>query len=128
MWTNSTVQFARLIAELDAAGAFTPSVMESLTASMNLKLKDVIELKSRANQLWDETLSHSNPAAWIEEMVGSGALESVPPWQLITKSQAEAWAGKPLTAEQMDRLDAAIPHSGIPDAISAIVHSFNATE
>ncbi len=125
MWTNSTVQFARLITEMEAAGAFTDEVMESLAASMNLKLKEIVELKGRAIWLWEEILLHANPAAWIEEVMGSGALESVPDWELITRSQAESWAGRRLTAEEMDRLDDAIPHSRIPELIASIVDSFD---
>lgn len=125
MWTNCTVQFARLIAELEAAGALTDEVMESVTASMSQEPKYVIDLKDRAVRLWEETLSHANPAAWIEEVMGSGALQSISPWQLITRAQAESWAGRPLSDEEMDRLDNAIPNSSIPDAINAIVANFN---
>ncbi|MGY2116673.1 hypothetical protein ACW9HR_22435 [Nocardia gipuzkoensis] len=47
---------------------------------------------------------------------------------MTTKSEAEAWAGRPLTAEEMDRLDDDIPNSSIPDAIGAIVDSFETAE
>ncbi|MFB7837814.1 hypothetical protein ACWIGW_44765 [Nocardia brasiliensis] len=46
-------------------------------------------------------------------------------WQLITREQAESWAGRPLSDEEMDRLDDAIPNSSIPEAIGAIVDSFD---
>ncbi|MEV0297132.1 hypothetical protein [Nocardia sp. NPDC050710] len=128
MWTNNTVQFARLIAELEAAGAFTDEVMTSLAASMDLRAKNVRELKNQAIGLWEEVLSHANPAAWIEEVMGSGAFGSVPEWQLITKSQAESWAGRPLTAAEMDRLDDQIPNSAIPEAIAEIVAGFEGTD
>ncbi|CAL9677537.1 hypothetical protein SUDANB95_07862 (plasmid) [Actinosynnema sp. ALI-1.44] len=49
-------------------------------------------------------------------------------WELISKDQAEEWAGRALTDEDMDRLDDAIPHSSIPDAISTIVCSFDLDE
>lgn len=45
--------------------------------------------------------------------------------ELITREQAEHWAGRPLSDEDLERLDEAIPFSSIPDAISAIVDSFD---
>lgn len=41
--------------------------------------------------------------------------------QLISRDQAEEWAGVRLTDEQLERLAAAIPNSSIPDAIATIV-------
>lgn len=49
-------------------------------------------------------------------------------WELISKEQAEEWAGRALTDKDMDRLDDAIPHSTIPDAIGTIVSSFDPDE
>ncbi|WP_018685335.1 hypothetical protein [Actinokineospora enzanensis] len=40
---------------------------------------------------------------------------------LITHEQLEAWAGRPLTDLDLDRLDVAIPNSSIPAAIGEIV-------
>jgi hypothetical protein len=42
----------------------------------------------------------------------------------ITREQLEAWAGEPLTDEQVTRIDACIPQSSIPDAIAAIAAQF----
>jgi hypothetical protein len=40
---------------------------------------------------------------------------------LITCEQLECWAGRPLTGDDLDQLDEAIPNSTIPDAIGEIV-------
>jgi hypothetical protein len=40
---------------------------------------------------------------------------------LITREQLESWAGRPLTEDDLDRLDDAIPNSSIPEAIGEIV-------
>lgn len=47
------------------------------------------------------------------------------PAQLITAEQASSWAGRPLTADELDRLCEAIPHSSIPDAIDTITASWD---
>ncbi|KMO69774.1 hypothetical protein [Mycolicibacterium obuense] len=47
------------------------------------------------------------------------------PAQLITAGQASSWAGRPLTADELDRLCEAIPHSSIPEAIGTIVASWD---
>lgn len=41
----------------------------------------------------------------------------------ITREQLNCWAGRDLTDDEVDRLDDAIPHSSIPDAISVIADS-----
>lgn len=40
---------------------------------------------------------------------------------LITREQLESWAGRPLSEDDLDRLDDAIPNSSIPEAIGEIV-------
>ncbi|HET6285744.1 MAG TPA: hypothetical protein VFG15_03200 [Amycolatopsis sp.] len=76
MWTNDSVQFARLLSELEAAGGFEGAMVSSLVTSMDLSESEVIELKDRAVRLWDEVLQHANPAAWIGEVMGSEGLWS----------------------------------------------------
>ena len=44
---------------------------------------------------------------------------------LIDVNQASEWAGRPLDADDLDRLTTAIPHSSIPDAIATIVDSWD---
>lgn len=46
------------------------------------------------------------------------------PAELITAEQASSWAGRALTADEIDRLAEAIPHSSIPDAIDTITRSW----
>lgn len=53
-WNNNELQFARLIAELEAAGAFTETVMQDLCISMDLEKNEVTELIDRAQKHWDE--------------------------------------------------------------------------
>lgn len=43
---------------------------------------------------------------------------------LISSDQASAWAGRTLTAEDLERLDACIPNSSIPEAIGDIVEGW----
>ncbi|MCX4094516.1 hypothetical protein [Nocardia sp. alder85J] len=122
MWTNDTVQFARLIAELEAAGAFADArITATLSASMDLAIDDVIDLKTRAVRLWEDAKS-------IGHAMGTEMWESLYPRQLITRAQAESWVGRPLSDGEMDRLDDAIPNSSIPDAVGAIVDAFDDNE
>ena len=51
------------------------------------------------------------------------ASESAERAELITRQQAEAWAGRSLSDDELERLERAIPLSSIPDAISTIVGS-----
>lgn len=44
------------------------------------------------------------------------------PFELISRGQAEEWAGVKLTDAELERLREAIPNSSIPDAIDTIVH------
>ena len=53
-WQNDAIQFPRLIAELEAAGAFTSPVLKSVAASMDLKTGDVVALIDRAQGTWDD--------------------------------------------------------------------------
>lgn len=52
-WLNNGIQFPRLIAELEMAGAFTPEVVQTLCESMDLVEADVMELVERAQVSWD---------------------------------------------------------------------------
>ena len=52
-WHDNAIQFPRLIAELDAAGAFTPEVMRDLQESMDLTPDEIGELIERANAAWE---------------------------------------------------------------------------
>lgn len=41
----------------------------------------------------------------------------------LTRDQIECWVGRRLTDDEVDRLDDAIPHSSIPEAIGVIADS-----
>ena len=115
MWTNDTVQFARLIAEMEAAGAFTDDLLADLATSMDLRPSDVLDLKDRAVRLWEELLQHANPAAWIEEVFGEDAMRStrtagegpnLDPTRLAVAAEPDndgrgrgAAAGRPMSSE-----------------------------
>jgi hypothetical protein len=52
MWNNNLVQFARVIEEAMAAGAFTLEVIEDMAKSMDLNQSDIEELFERAHKVW----------------------------------------------------------------------------
>lgn len=52
-WRNDSIQFPRLIAELMAAGAFTPEVISSLCDQMDLDADQIDEVIDRAQTVWD---------------------------------------------------------------------------
>lgn len=62
-WGDDLIQFPRLIAELEAAGGFTPEVMEDLCNSMDLYPFNVAELINRAQDTWDKIKEKSSPVA-----------------------------------------------------------------
>ena len=53
-WANDCIQFPRLIAELEGAGAFTPEVLAQLSEEMGLSLDRLDELVERAQKTWDD--------------------------------------------------------------------------
>jgi len=55
LWDNNKLQFGRLIAELEATGAFTEEVLDKLCNEMDLTVPDICCCIERAQQLWDET-------------------------------------------------------------------------
>ena len=56
-WNDNSIQFPRLIAELEAAGAFTPSVVSNLRDSMDLTKQDIFEIVERATTTFDKIKS-----------------------------------------------------------------------
>ena len=54
LWKNNKIQFARLIAELEAAGAFTGEICAELCQEMDLTMDDLDELVDRAQLEWDK--------------------------------------------------------------------------
>lgn len=52
-WLSNEIQFPRLIAEIEAAGIFTPENIELLSESMDLSQSQIIEIVDRAQSQWD---------------------------------------------------------------------------
>jgi DNA-directed RNA polymerase subunit RPC12/RpoP len=48
LWLKDNIQFPRLIAELNAVGAFTPKVIADLCKVMDLEPREVMDLRDRA--------------------------------------------------------------------------------
>ena len=53
-WHNCLLQMARIISELEAAGAFTPEIMNSLKDSMDLDISEINHIVESAQYLYDE--------------------------------------------------------------------------
>ena len=53
-WQNNSIQFPRLIAELQANGAIDGTVLLNVADSMDLNPREVDELISRAAEVWDD--------------------------------------------------------------------------
>lgn len=47
---------------------------------------------------------------------------------LLTREQLESWSGGPLTDDDLERLEDAIPNSSIPEAVSTIVDGMGRDE
>ncbi len=56
-WKNNKIQFARLIAELEACGAFNDKVMNDLSVSMGLEIARIKELIERASNEHDKIVA-----------------------------------------------------------------------
>lgn len=53
-WENNSIQFPRLIAEMEATGFFEQSEnLDALLESMDLEMDDLAELIERASTIWD---------------------------------------------------------------------------
>lgn len=53
IWEDNSIQFPRLIAEMEMAGAFTDDVIAQLRESMDLETDEIMELVSRACDEFD---------------------------------------------------------------------------
>ncbi len=52
-WKNDSIQFPRLISELEALGVFTPSVMDILREKMDLTNLEICCIIDRAQSKWE---------------------------------------------------------------------------
>jgi len=53
-WKNNAIQFARFIAEAEAAGAFTEELIKEMCLSMDLTPLEIAEIIDRAQEEWDK--------------------------------------------------------------------------
>jgi hypothetical protein len=58
-WENNAIQFSRLIAEMEASGAFTEELSETLCTEMDISMDDLSEIVDRAQKTWDEIKSQT---------------------------------------------------------------------
>ena len=56
LWENDTIQFARLINELDLLGTFSDERLTELSYATDLSQPEILELVERAKNVYDETL------------------------------------------------------------------------
>jgi hypothetical protein len=54
-WENNGIQFARLIAEIEATGQMHGALVSELCDSMDLTSDEVYEIVGRAQKVWDKT-------------------------------------------------------------------------
>ena len=54
LWEVDGLQFARLIAETEVAGAFTADAIDDMADAMDLESGEICELIERAQAVWDK--------------------------------------------------------------------------
>jgi len=59
-WANNELQFARLIAEIEAAGGFTEQLVQDLCTSMDLEKNQVTELIDRGAEALGRSQEHAD--------------------------------------------------------------------
>ena len=52
-WANDSIQFPRLISEIEEAGGFTTKLVSDLALSMELEISDIMDLLQRAHVAWN---------------------------------------------------------------------------
>jgi len=58
-WNDNSIQFPRLIAELQMAGGFTEEIIKLLALSMDLEIERVYEIIDRACREWDDIVAET---------------------------------------------------------------------
>ena len=56
LWDNNTIQFARLINELDLLGTFSDERLTELANATDLSQTEILDLVERAKNVYDKTL------------------------------------------------------------------------
>jgi hypothetical protein len=65
-WNRNEYQFPRFIAEAEAAGVFTGTVMESMAESMDLTFTEVCDIISRAKVEWEKIKTKTFPVTSVK--------------------------------------------------------------
>ena len=86
-WNNNELQFARLIAEIEAAGGFSEQLMQDLCTSMDLEKNQVTELIDRAQTRWDE----AKDMPTIEELHADGKMLDEWPAGRNNENREQEW-------------------------------------
>lgn len=55
LWNNNHIQFARLISELQAAGAFTDEIVQTLCTEMDLTETELFSIVERADRDFNDS-------------------------------------------------------------------------
>ena len=61
LWENDTIQFARLLAEINACCEISEPNMNELLESMDLSIKNVHEIFDRADKEWEKSKRDNCP-------------------------------------------------------------------
>ena len=120
----SLLETRRVHASLDMA----PLAALRRRPKLNARTLDDVETECRLTLTWDALppLPDVRPPGALVLSVSSALAAALDaPAELITAEQASSWAGRTLTADELDRLSEAIPHSSIPDAIDTIAASWD---
>lgn len=103
-WLDNSIQFPRLIAEADEAGAFTREVIEGMAESMDLETSEVCELIERAQHKWDEIKRVACPPHPPKGTKKTNRTKNVKP----TETQGPVFCGN-CDAEAVARTDTGTP-------------------
>lgn len=92
-WANNELQFARLIAEIEAAGGFTEQLVQDLCVSMDLEKNQVTALIDRAQKHWDEAKNMPT----VEELHAEGDMTDKYPAGRNNEDEEQIWEWKDRT-------------------------------
>jgi hypothetical protein len=86
-WDNNELQFARLIAEIEAAGGFTKRLVQDLCTSMDLEKNQITELIDRAQSHWDG----AKDMPTVEELHAEGDMADKYPSGRNNEDEEQTW-------------------------------------
>lgn len=118
VWNDDLTQFARLLDEANAVGAFTPEVMADLAISMDLPPERIAELIDRAGAAWatEKAARHTDPTNFT-------STTNAAPWALGELSNEMLTASlRQLDNSSRERLAQALETLKAEDIEKAIVN------